>query len=186
MIRECDLGRIETKLDALKERLEALALSLSGLDRPILWQRPAELDGHVFDDAASRPPGRPARGPVLRHPSPPLPDPRLVHRIIRQRRLRERYFEKELFAEPAWDILLDLTAARAEHRMVSITSLCIAAAVPPTTGLRWIAVMEEMGLLIRREDPNDRRRAFISMSDDAARAMAAYFDEIGVAAKSLT
>lgn len=115
----------------------------------------------------------------LRKPKVPLPDPRLIHRIIRQRRLRDRYFEPELFADPAWDILLDLTAARAEHRRVSVTSLCIAAAVPATTALRWITQMTEMGLLKREQDPEDRRRAFIVLADPVADAMARYFDELG-------
>ncbi len=59
-------------------------------------------------------------------------------RIIRQRQLRARFFDGELFADPAWDMLLDLTAARVEARRVSVTSLCIASGVPPTTALRWI------------------------------------------------
>ena len=108
-----------------------------------------------------------------------LPDPKLVHRVIRQRRLRERYFDSQLFADPAWDILLDLTAARAEHRRVGVSSLCIAAAVPATTALRWISQMTEMGLVLREPDPEDKRRAFIVLADKVADAMARYFDELG-------
>ena len=51
-----------------------------------------------------------------------------------------------------------ITAARAEHKRVSVTSLCIASGVPPTTALRWIAQMSEAGLLERVEDEADRRR----------------------------
>ena len=58
---------------------------------------------------------------------PALPDPRLVRRILRQRQQRVRFFEGDLFADPAWDMLLDLTAAREEDKRVSVTSLCIAA-----------------------------------------------------------
>ncbi|WP_374409253.1 winged helix DNA-binding protein [Pelagerythrobacter sp.] len=122
---------------------------------------------------------------LLRQPRPPLPDPRLVRRIIRQRRLRDRFFESALFADPAWDILLDLTAARAEHARVSVTSLCIASGVPPTTALRWIAQMVEAGLLVRVEDEADRRRAFIALSDRTADAMAHYFAELGKTAQKL-
>jgi DNA-binding MarR family transcriptional regulator len=120
-----------------------------------------------------------AAGDYLRRPQPPLPDPRRVRQIIRQRRLRERYFESELFADPGWDILLELTAARAEHTRVSVTSLCVAAAVPATTALRWIAMMTEMGLLVRQKDEIDQRRVFITLSDSAAACMARYFDELG-------
>lgn len=110
---------------------------------------------------------------------PPLPDPRLVRNIIRQRQLRARFFDGDIFADPAWDMLLDLTAARAEHKRVSVTSLCIASAVPPTTALRWISQLVEMGLFERIEDDADRRRAFIKISDKAAGAMARFFHDRG-------
>ena len=107
------------------------------------------------------------------------PDPQLVRQIIRQRQARARFFDAALFADPAWDILLDLTAAHAEGARVSVTSLCIAAGVPPTTALRWITQMTESGLLQRMEDDVDRRRAFIGLAPRAAEAMIAYFAELG-------
>ncbi|MBN8502214.1 MAG: winged helix DNA-binding protein, partial [Sphingomonadales bacterium] len=100
-------------------------------------------------------------------------------RIIRQRHLRARFFDGDLFGDPAWDMLLDLTAARAEHTRVSVTSLCIASGVPPTTALRWIGQMIDAGLFQRVEDDADRRRAFITLTDKAADAMARYFAELG-------
>ena len=112
-------------------------------------------------------------------PVPGLPDPRRIRALIRKRQARARFFEADLFADPAWDILLDLTAARAEGRRVSVTSLCIASGVPPTTALRWIAQMTRQGLLRREEDLVDRRRAFIALSDSAVEAMARYFDATG-------
>lgn len=118
-------------------------------------------------------------GRLARATRPPLPDPRLVRRIIQQRQARARFLDGELFADPAWDMLLDLTAARVEHVRVSVTSLCIASGVPPTTALRWISQMTEAGLLERIEDETDRRRAFIQLTDKAVDAMARYFHELG-------
>jgi hypothetical protein len=115
---------------------------------------------------------------LVRAPRPTLPDPRLLRRIIRQRQLRGRFFDGGLFADPAWDMLLDLAAARAEYKRVSVTSLCIASGVPPTTALRWIALMTEAGILERVEDETDRRRAFIALTDRSADAMARYFAEL--------
>ena len=124
--------------------------------------------------------GQPAANvPLKREARPPLPDPRLIRRIIRQRRSREQFFGQALFADPAWDMLLDLTAARAEHLRVSVTSLCIASGVPTTTALRWINQLFEVGLLQRVEDPDDRRRTFIVLSDRAADCMARYFHSLG-------
>ena len=107
-----------------------------------------------------------------------LPDPSYVRQIIRHRQARARFFDGDLFADPAWDMLLDLTASRGEGRPVSVTSLCIASGVPATTALRWVKQMVAIGLFERNEDTSDRRRAFIELSEKAADAMARYFCEL--------
>lgn len=101
-----------------------------------------------------------------------------VRRLIRARRLRARFFDGGLFADPAWDMLLDLAAARLEGSAVAVSSLCIASAVPPTTALRWIRMMSDQGLFERNSDPMDRRRVFIGLSDRVAQAMDGYFAAI--------
>lgn len=112
---------------------------------------------------------------LIRGQRPPLPDPRLVRQLIARRQARAKFLPGVCFADPAWDILLDLTAARAEHERVSVTSLCIASGVPATTALRWIGQLEKSGLVERVADDIDRRRAFVVLTDRAADAMAAYF-----------
>lgn len=97
-----------------------------------------------------------------------------VREVIRARRLRDRFFEGGLFEDPAWDMLLDLLAAHLERAQVSVSSLCIAAAVPPTTALRWISKLTDAGLLEREADPFDKRRAFLKMSAHGAQAMYRY------------
>ena len=109
---------------------------------------------------------------------PRLPDAAVIRRLIKARQLRARYFDADHFADPAWDILLDLAAARAERQQVSVTSLCIAAGVPATTALRWIGQMVDADLLVRVSDPHDRRRAYIALADNTADAMARYFAEV--------
>jgi hypothetical protein len=109
----------------------------------------------------------------------PVIEPETVRAIIRARRLRVRYFDAELFADPAWDMLLDLVQAEIDQLRVPVSSLCIAAAVPATTALRWIKTMTDSGLFVRRADPHDGRRVFVEMSSDTSLAMRRYFAEIG-------
>lgn len=104
-----------------------------------------------------------------------------VRAVIRARRLRARFFDADLFADPAWDMLLDLFQAEIAQHRVPVSSLCIAAAVPPTTALRWIKTMTEAGLFRRRADPHDGRRIFIELDPSASSAMRRYFSQVGVA-----
>ena len=101
-----------------------------------------------------------------------------VREVIRARRLRDQFFERGLFEDPAWDMLLDLFAAELEQTQVSVSSLCIAAAVAPTTALRWIAKMTEAGVFVRHADPFDKRRAFMALSPKAHDGMRDYFAAI--------
>ncbi|HMT40451.1 MarR family winged helix-turn-helix transcriptional regulator [Sphingorhabdus sp.] len=113
---------------------------------------------------------------------PKRTDPRIgtdfVRNVIKLRRMRERLLGEDLFADPGWDILLDLFAAQEEGQQVSVSSLCIAAAVPPTTALRWITNMTEAGYLVRRQDPYDARRVYIELSENMAERLKEYFEAI--------
>jgi hypothetical protein len=169
------VGQIAQRLDRLESPLRDLGQADGDSAFRFESPRPAFASAEAEDGSAR----------LIRASRPPLPDPRLVRRIIRQRQLRARFFDGDLFADPAWDMLLDLTAARAEHTRVSVTSLCIASGVPPTTALRWIGQMSDAGLLERVEDETDRRRAFIALTDKAADGMARYFAELGSQAARL-
>jgi DNA-binding MarR family transcriptional regulator len=101
-----------------------------------------------------------------------------VRKVIRARRLRARFFPEDLFADPAWDMLLDLLQAELAHLRVPVSSLCIAAAVPATTALRWLKSMVAEGLFVRRSDPHDGRRVFVELAPDTRNAMHRYFAEV--------
>ena len=101
-----------------------------------------------------------------------------VTAVIRARRMRAQYFDEQLFADPVWDMLLDLFEAELAQRRVSVSSLCIAAEVPATTALRTMA---EKNLVIRRNDPIDGRRVYVELSPESSRALHGYFARIGVA-----
>lgn len=117
--------------------------------------------------------------PMLQTPGRNAPfNARHIREIIKLRRMRERQFGENLFADPGWDIMLDLFAAQEEGQQVSVSSLCIAAAVPPTTALRWITNMTETGHLVRRQDPHDARRVYIELSENMAGKLKDYFEGI--------
>jgi len=149
---------------AQARRLIAAANELLGLA--------AELDGGNGATSLPLPADSPAQDDRrwLRH----------ARQIYRRRRSRTLFFEESLFGEPAWDLLLDLFIAAKERKQVPVTSACIGAAVPTTTALRWLAILEERGLVVREADPTDARRVFVRLTAAAYGKMVAYFARAAV------
>lgn len=85
------------------------------------------------------------------------------------RRRRDRVFPPGLFAEPAWDMLLDMVVAEAEGRRLSVSSACLAAAVPQTTALRWLNYLVESGLLTRGPLGGESRSTIVRLTPKARR-----------------
>lgn len=108
----------------------------------------------------------------------PAIQPDAVRQSLKERRLRYRYFDVALFADPAWDILLELLHAEICQQRVTVSSLCASTSIPSTTGVRWIAAMTDMGLLRRKPDPLDRRRGFVELTPKSSDALRRYFAEI--------
>jgi hypothetical protein len=176
------------------DRTAALAVAVSGADKidrlsDIATDRNSERLRQLSDEVGriaatlarlSTGPGAPPermRGPETA--ASPDVSIETVRSVIRARRLRGRFFPEDLFADPAWDMLLDLLQAEIAQLRVPVSSLCIAAAVPATTALRWLKSMTDQGIFVRRSDPHDGRRVFVELSRDASAAMRAYFSEVG-------
>jgi Winged helix DNA-binding domain len=104
-------------------------------------------------------------------------DAGFIRGVIRARQRRSAAFGIDLFADPVWDMMLDLLAARLEGRPVSTSSLCIAAGVPGTTALRWIRQATERGLFVRVADPRDGRGVLVELSDDTAERLLGHLAE---------
>jgi hypothetical protein len=169
------VGRDEAELaDAIRQGLVPTQLQLAEDidDRPALRRQTAI----PLDPVRT---GAEPRATQGEHPAWPIAAADL-RRIIHARRKRDEFFAAGLFADPAWDMLLDLTASRLEGETVTMSALCIAAAVPPTTALRWATLLADLGLIRRGADPRDGRRTLVELTDPAVDAMAGYFRTIGV------
>jgi DNA-binding MarR family transcriptional regulator len=193
-----DSGDVELIIDAEDaDRAAALAVASAWRAKPLVVsdiasdnnaERLRQLSEEVSRIAStlarlSTGPGTPVRKlePVPADDVPPL-SADTVRSVIRARRMRARYFREELFADPAWDMLLDLMQAEIAQLRVPVSSLCIAASVPATTALRWLKTMVSQGIFIRRADPHDGRRVFVELAPETSQALRRYFAEVGQAA----
>jgi hypothetical protein len=133
---------------------------LHGLLRELL-QRVSELEVRAAESGH----GAPSRG---------FSDDKLAtlaRGIYRMRQHRQSYFDSALFAEPAWDMMLDLFINKVRGARVSTTSLCLAAGVPHATGIRWIRTLREHGLLRRYRAPDDARLMLIEITPNGYQLM---------------
>jgi len=108
--------------------------------------------------------------------APERPDQReLVRAAIFARRMRDDSFPGDLFGEPAWDCLLDLYLAALEKRRLSVTDVCVAATVPPTTALRWVDILCRRDLAVRGSDALDGGRSIVELTRKGEALMSCYF-----------
>jgi DNA-binding MarR family transcriptional regulator len=102
----------------------------------------------------------------------------LARELYQNRRARDRLFDAELFADPAWDILLILYCASHSQQRLSVSSVCASAAVAATTALRWIGQLCRQELVCKAKSPTDGRITWLYLADQAGQRLDRYFDSI--------
>lgn len=100
------------------------------------------------------------------------------------RRRRDRWFEQGLFGEPAWDMLLDAFAHKVTGKQLTTKSISFASGVALTTALRWLNVLQEVGLIRRIPSQRDRRETIVELTDKGYRMMTLYLMDFGTYQKA--
>jgi DNA-binding MarR family transcriptional regulator len=83
--------------------------------------------------------------------------------MYRMRRARDHILSNDLTGEPAWDMLLALYSE--DPAQMTVSSVCYGSGVPQSTALRWIALLEEKGLVARVEHPRDNKMVLLSLTE---------------------
>lgn len=94
--------------------------------------------------------------------------------VLSSRRAREAYFSRDLFGEPAWEILLALYVTEDAGARFTLSKLAECIGVPLSTAVRWVNTLEESGLVGRLDHPTDRRIIFVRLLDKGRKALDAY------------
>ncbi len=94
---------------------------------------------------------------------------------VRARQRRSLYFPGDILGEPAWDILLDLFSLGQLGQGVTVTNASLAGNTAPTTGLRWLNILERRGMVTREQSHRDRRVTWARLTPQALTRMRSYF-----------
>ena len=89
---------------------------------------------------------------------------------------RENDLARQIFVEPAWEMLLVLYLEEAGERQTQ-TRLGDLSGATRSTAMRWIDHLLRKGLVRREGHPTDKRRNFIILSDKGRELLELYLSE---------
>jgi hypothetical protein len=104
----------------------------------------------------------------------------VVKQLLRDRRQRECFFPNASFADPQWDILLDLFVEQLLGRKVNVSSACVGAHVPHTTALRHITCLVDTGHIECAESDFDARIRYVALTENTNVAMRSYLNQVSM------
>ena len=97
-----------------------------------------------------------------------------ARQILHRRRMREKEFKSVLFAEPAWEMLLELFVQETSGAAITLTQLVAQSRIPASTVLRWVRFLERDGMVVVRQHPTDHGSDFIELSSTATQNLERY------------
>jgi DNA-binding MarR family transcriptional regulator len=103
----------------------------------------------------------------------------IAGRIWEARQERRNFFPTDLFADPAWDMVLALYCAEGRGERMSVTALGYSVGLAQTTALRWIGMLTDAGLVERLPDDHDRRRYFMKLTAAASEKISSWLISVG-------
>lgn len=74
--------------------------------------------------------------------------------ILRFRRVRSEMLPQELFAEPGWDLLLELFVADANGHRLTARDVSDRDNIPPSVLSRWLIHLTQIGFIVGDGDGN--------------------------------
>ncbi len=107
-------------------------------------------------------------------------DLRTAKWLLAEREARRAVLDAIRLDDTQWTILLDLYVAGRDHRLVAISSACIASGAPATTALRAIKILEGVGYVRRSQDRFDGRRVYLRLAPYTEVRIAQYLENLAV------
>lgn len=100
-----------------------------------------------------------------------------AHEEFGNRRRRATIFERSMFGEPAWDMLLALYILDVSGQRQTTGALMQFSGAPITTARRWLDYLVGNGLARRSHHPTDQRVMFVGLTEKGRNALDLYYSE---------
>ncbi len=98
--------------------------------------------------------------------------------LLAGRRSRSTLLSGLRFAEPLWDMILEMYVAAAEGKHFKVLKLCAVSGGSVTTALRYLKQLEEEGYMVRQADEYDTRSLIVVMQPSLQKAVDEWLDRL--------
>lgn len=121
-----------------------------------------------------------ALGPDRQRPHPPIDTALAAATRARANRKARASFlgSEDIFGEPAWDLLLDLFIRQAANVSGKSEAGFSSFDMPTGTFMRWLNILENIGLVASHSDPNDRNTLHVNLTPTGYEGMVRYLESI--------
>jgi hypothetical protein len=99
-----------------------------------------------------------------------------VASILEARRAASRAFGRELFSDPAWDIMVELLAADLRGARLKVSDVRTIA--PKSTLHRWVTALRDRGLVKSCPDAEDLADPWIELAPESGAKLREILDQI--------
>jgi DNA-binding MarR family transcriptional regulator len=100
-----------------------------------------------------------------------------VQSLLSVRRGREDLFGRHLFSDPAWDIILELYAAKLANRRMSSSEVAQAIGAPKSVIARWLTALADAGVVMSDGDQDEMEELAFRLTDEGAAKLAQLVDQ---------
>lgn len=122
---------------------------------------------------------------VSPRPSSALTLKTILEQEVWLKTIRQRIFGTSL-DYAAWEIIIAICLAQLQSKVFSIKELSLSAGLSATTGLRYLAHLQNINIVSRLPDLRDRRRVHLRLTELGQCNMNLYFTAVQASAKLLT
>lgn len=109
-----------------------------------------------------------------------------IIKFIQAWQARTFYLPREIFVDPAWNMLLELYLAQLKNKRMSSETLYSLSGTSGSAAVRWLKVLESQRLIICMAEPENTDREFVELSSNGEFALRSYFCNIAKFANNIS
>ena len=107
-----------------------------------------------------------------------MKNPEAIRRLITMHKKRQLQLGPGTVDDAVWIIMFDMLLAELNDKKISVTSLCVDSGASTTTAFRRLRELIDSGYAAKMNDPDDKRRLYVCLTDKGRNLIASYLEDL--------